>query len=171
MISIKPKENRKPNTSKIDVRKSKVHGSGVFAACDIKKGEKVIEYVGRIVTKDEAEDIADEQLEKSNGHKDCGGVYIFELNKKYDIDGNVSWNPARFINHSCDPNCETEGDDERIWVIALKAIKKGEELSYDYCYDIDNWDEHPCKCGAKSCVGYIVAEKLRGKIKRNVKKV
>jgi SET domain-containing protein len=168
-----PEELLKPrrvDMSKIVVRQSKVHGTGVFAACDIKKGEKVIEYVGDIVTKAESDKIADEQLEKSEGHSKEGGVYIFELNKKYDINGNVSWNPARFINHSCDPNCETEGDDWHIWIEAMRDIKKGEELSYDYCYDIDNWEEHPCKCGAKNCVGYIVNEKLRGKLKEKVKK-
>ncbi|MFH1802776.1 MAG: SET domain-containing protein-lysine N-methyltransferase [archaeon] len=170
MTDKKPAENKNPDASKIVVRSSKVHGNGVFAARDIAKGEKVIEYVGRIVTKDEADKIADEQLEKSNGHKDCGGVYIFELNKKYDLDGNVEWNPARYINHSCDPNCETEGDDEHIWIEAMRDIKKREELSYDYCYDLDNWDEHPCKCGASNCVGYIVNEKLRGKLEELKKK-
>jgi uncharacterized protein len=169
MTNKKPAENRHPNSSKIIVRKSKVHGNGVFAARDIKKGEKIIEYVGEIITKAEADERAEAQLEKSNGHKNCGGVYIFELNNKYDIDGNVSWNPARFINHSCDPNCETEGDDEHIWIEALKDIKKGEELNYDYCYDIDNWEDHPCKCGSKNCCGFIVAEKHRDKLE-NLKK-
>jgi len=164
MSDKKPEENRNVDTSKVVVGKSRVHGNGVFAACDIAKGEKVIEYVGRVVTKKEADKIADEQLEKSNGHKDCGGVYIFELNKKYDVEWNVEWNSARYINHSCEPNCETEGDDEHVWIEALRDIKKGEELGYDYCYDIDNWDEHPCECGASDCVGYIVAEKERGEL-------
>lgn len=163
-----PKElqgERKVDTSKIIVRKSKVHGTGVFAACDIKKGEKIIEYVGRIVSKEESEDIAQEQLERSEGHTKEGGVYIFELNDEYDIDGNVEWNPARYINHSCDPNCETEGDDWHIWIEALRDISKGEELSYDYCYDVEDWRDHPCRCGSENCFGFIVAEKLREKLK------
>lgn len=165
----KPKENRNPDASKIVVRKSKVHGTGVFAACDIKKGEKIIQYVGEIVTKAEAEKRCEEHLKKSNNHE-TGGVYVFELNDKYDIDGNVEWNPARFFNHSCEPNCETEGSDEEIWIEALRDIKKGEELTYDYCYDIDNWEEHPCKCGAESCCGYIISEKLRDKVREKLKK-
>ncbi len=86
------------------------------------------------------------------------------MNKKFDIDGNVSWNPARLINHSCDPNCETEGDDDHIWIEAMRDIKKGEELSYDYCFDVDDYEEHPCKCGSKNCCGFIVDEKKRGKL-------
>jgi len=167
-----PKELLKPRKvklSKVIVRKSKVHGTGVFAAKNLKKGERIIEYVGDIVTKKQSDKVAEEQLEKSANHTKDGGVYIFELNKRYDINGNVSWNSAKYINHSCEPNCETEGDDWHIWITALRDIKKGEELGYDYCYDIDNWQEHPCRCGSKSCVGFIIDEKLRGKVRKQLK--
>lgn len=148
-----------------EIRASRIHGSGVFAKQDIKKGTRVIEYVGEKITKKESDKRCDEQLE--TGKKTGGGiVYIFELNKKYDIDGNVPWNPARLINHSCDPNCEAEIDKGHIWIVAMRDIKKGEELSYDYGYDFDNWEEHPCRCGAKTCLGYIVAKRDRTKLKK-----
>jgi len=159
-------QERKPTTSKwIRVEDSKIHGKGVYAAKDIPKGTQIIEYVGKLVTKKEADDIADAQFEKGEKGEE-GHVYIFELNKKQDIDGNVPWNTARLINHSCDPNCETSGDDDHIWIEAMVDIKEGEELSYDYCYDIDDYEDHPCKCGKKNCCGYIIAEKHRKKVLR-----
>ncbi|MFH1425168.1 MAG: SET domain-containing protein-lysine N-methyltransferase [archaeon] len=157
-------QEKKPITSEwIVVRDSKIHRMGVYAAKDIPKGTQIIEYVGKLITKKEADVIADEQYEKGESGKE-GHVYIFELNDKFDIDGNVPWNTARLINHSCEPNCETEGDDEHIWIGAMRDIKEGEELSYDYCYDIEDYEDHPCKCGGKSCVGYIVGEKYRRKL-------
>jgi uncharacterized protein len=141
------------------VRKSKVHGTGVFALKDIPKGAKVIEYVGRKITKRESDDVFDKQFAKyEKNKKKYPGVYLFELNKKYDIDGDVSWNPAKYINHSCEPNCETDIIKGQIWIISIKNIKKGEEISYDYGYDLENYKDHPCWCGSKNCVGYIVAE-------------
>lgn len=159
--------NRKPTTSEwVKVRKSGIHGNGVFAAKDIPKGTKIIEYVGNIVTKKEADKIVDRDLDAAKEDDSNGAVYVFELNKKQDIDGNVPWNTARLINHSCDPNCETEGDDKHIWIEAMRDIKKGEELSYDYCYDLDDFEEHPCGCGSDICVGFIVDEKKRAKLTR-----
>ncbi len=160
----------KPTISKyVEVRNSPIHGTGIFAACDIPKGTKIIEYVGRKISKKESDDIADKQYEKGQQGTE-GHVYIFEVNKKYDLDGNVSWNTARFINHSCSPNCETEQDeDDRIWIVSIRAIKKGEELSYNYGYDIDNWKDHPCRCGSENCVGHIVAEKHWAKLRKLIK--
>jgi hypothetical protein len=110
-------------------------------------------------------------LEKSKGHTVDGGVYIFELNKRYDIDGNVPWNTARLINHSCDPNCETDIIKGKIWIIAAEDIKKGEELTYDYAFAFDeDYDEHTCKCGAKKCIGYIVSQDDWAKLRRRLKK-
>jgi len=146
----------KPTTSKwIRVEGSGIHGKGIFAACDISKGEKIIEYVGRKITKDESGVVADEQFELGESGVE-GHVYIFELNDKYDLDGNVPWNTARLINHTCDPNCESENDGGRVWIIALRDIKKGEELGYDYGYTLEGFHDHPCKCGSVDCVGYIV---------------
>ena len=89
-------------------KKSLLHGSGLFALSNIKKGEQVIEYIGDKVTKKEGDKRADKQIKKAEKNKKNGMVYVFELNKKYDIDGGVARNYARFINHSCDPNCEVE---------------------------------------------------------------
>lgn len=159
----------KPTTSPyIIVKNSKVHGKGVFARKNIPEGTKVIEYVGEKLTKAQSDKRSDEQLEKAK-HGD-GAVYIFELNKRYDIDGNVPWNTARLINHSCDPNCETDIVKGHIWIIALRDIKKSEELSYDYNFDIDDYEEHPCRCGSKNCVGYIVGEDHWPKLKRRLAK-
>ena len=155
----------------VGVKKSKVHGTGVFALKDIPKNTKVIEYVGKKVTKKQSDDVFEKQFAKyeKNPNK-YGGVYLFELNKRYDLDGNVSWNPARLINHSCDPNCETDIIKGHIWIISIKDIKKGEEINYDYGYDLENYKDHLCKCGTKKCIGYIVAEEHWPKLKKLLKK-
>jgi len=157
----------KPTSSQyVVVRRSKIHGTGIYAKKDISKGTNVIEYVGYLITKKEADDIADRELENHNKNSENGAVYIFDLNKKQDVNGNVSWNTAKWINHSCDPNCETEGDDDSIWIQAIGDIKKGAELTYDYCYDLDSYESHLCKCGSKNCIGYIVGEKHRKKLQK-----
>ena len=160
---------KKTTSQYIVVKGSKIHMKGVFAKKDIRKGTKVIEYVGRKVTKKQSDDIYDEQFEKSEGHSKDGGVYLFELNKRYDIEGNVPWNTARLINHSCDPNCETDIIGGKIYIIALRDIKKGEELSYDYGFEFDrDYRDHPCRCRAKNCIGYIVDQDDWSKLKRSL---
>lgn len=77
-----------------------------------------------------------------------------------DLDGDVPWNPARFINHSCAPNCEAEQDGDHIWIIARRDIAAGEELSFNYGYDLVDYRDHPCHCGTADCVGFIVAEEF-----------
>lgn len=149
-------------------RQSKIHGSGIFARKKIRKGTRIIEYVGERISKDEAQRRARKQLKRSE-KSDDGAVYIFEINDEFDIDGNVDWNPARLINHSCDPNCETEQEGERIWIEAIRTIQKGEELTYNYGYDVDHYDEHPCLCGSENCVGYIVREDHWKKLKKRLK--
>ena len=154
----------------IEVRDSKIHGKGVYAAKDIPKDTRVIEYVGDFVTKIEADLISDKELEKSKSNPDShGAVYLFTLNKEFDINGNVSWNTARLINHSCNPNCETDIVNNHIWIISLKDIKKGEELSYDYAYNLDNYEDHKCNCGSKNCVGYILNSDDRIRLRKKLR--
>jgi len=144
--------------SLIEVKESGIHNEGVFATCDISKGTQIVEYVGEKITSKKGSARSFQQQKR-------GMIYIFKINKKYDIDGDVPYNIARLINHSCSPNCEAEQKDEQIFICALKDIKKGEELTFDYNFGIDNYSEHPCRCGSSNCVGYIVGEKHWPKLK------
>jgi SET domain-containing protein len=151
------------------VRNSKVHGQGLYAARDIKQGERILEYVGEKVTKAESEHRAHELMDEAK--KTGGGaVYMFILNKKYDIDGNVDYNDARLMNHSCEPNCEANITRGRIWYVATKDIPEGAELGLNYGFALENWEDHPCLCGTKSCVGFIVAEEYWPKLRRQLAK-
>lgn len=139
-----------------EVRGSDIHGRGVYATTFIPKEEKIIEYVGEIVDKEESDRRGVQQHELAQETGDAA-VYIFTLSKNYDLDGNVPWNTARLINHSCDPNCEAWIDDHRIFIHALRDINPGEELTFDYGFDIDCFEDHPCRCGKPQCIGYIVS--------------
>ena len=154
------------------VKKSKVHGSGMLATEQILKGTKIIEYIGEKVSSKEGDRRSANRIKKYLNSKTTGSVYIFELNSKYDIDGSFNYNKARFINHSCSPNCEVQIIRGHIWIVAIKNIKKGDELSYDYGYEFDKDDfmDHICKCGSKNCVGYIISSDDWPKFKRFVKK-
>ncbi len=157
---------RRTTSPHIKVKESRIHSTGVFARVDIPKGARIIEYVGDRITKVESDRRADIPLENNKQNESYGAVYIFNLNKRHDIDGNVSFNTARFINHSCDPNCETEIIRGHIWIIALRDIKKGEELSYNYNYDFEDYEDHVCRCGSHLCVGYILDEDHWPRLKR-----
>jgi hypothetical protein len=146
--------------TRIEVRESSIHHKGVFALEPIKKGTKVIEYVGEKISAEEYERRADDQLAKhKEDSKKVGGVYIFEIDENTYIDGATEYNTAKYINHSCSPNCEVDITDGRIWIVAERDINEGEELFYNYGYDFDDeFEEHPCKCGSDNCVGYILSE-------------
>ncbi len=150
------------------VKKSSVHGTGLFATKNIKENTRIIEYIGEKVTKSEGDKRSSRRILKYQNSKDQGTVYIFELNKKYDIDGSVEYNKAKYINHSCNPNCEVDIIDNQIWISAIKKIKKGQELSYDYGYafDKDDYQDHICKCGSRNCIGYIISSEDWKKYKK-----
>jgi SET domain-containing protein len=139
-----------------EVRGSDIHGRGVYATTFIPKDTKIIEYVGEPIDKKESERRARRQQSKSVKSGDAA-VYIFNLTKNYDLDGNLPWNTARLINHSCAPNCEAFTTGRRIFIHALRDIQPGEELSFDYGFDVDCYEDHPCRCGTPFCVGYIVS--------------
>ena len=145
------------------VKNSNIDKRGLCASKDIKPEVKIIEYVGKLITKKETE-----QNLKFDNKKD---IYLFNVDEKYDLDGDFSWNIARLINHSCNPNCEVEGEGLKLWISSLRKIKKGEELTYDYGFGYDaDYKQFPCKCQSMNCVGYIVREGSRWRINKKFKK-
>jgi uncharacterized protein len=152
--------------STVRVRNSTIHGRGVFATRAIKKGERVIEQKGARITHDECDALDSNSTE--SGH-----TFLFTLNDDYVIDTNRGGNAARWINHGCTPNCESEYEEDdlgrphkdRIFINAMRDIKIGEELTYDYFITLD--EEHTdemkkiwqCLCGARKCIGTMLAEK------------
>ncbi len=142
----------------VKVKKSGIHGYGAYARTNIRKKKRIIEYIGPKITKKEAKEALTNNLNE----------YIFTLNDEVDIDGSVDWNIARYLNHSCDPNCESDIIKDRVWIFAIKNIKEGEELTYNYGYDIDDFKTRLCGCGAKDCVGYMVAQEDFEKVRNLV---
>jgi uncharacterized protein len=134
---------------------SQIHGVGAFARFDVACGTRLIEYVGRRIGKPET-------LRQCQGNNE----YIFSLNEHEDLDGNVEWNPARFINHGCAPNCDAELQGGRIWVVARRDIRAGEEITFNYGFDLEDYRNYPCNCGARDCVGFIVAEEFFDHVRR-----
>jgi uncharacterized protein len=126
---------------------SRIAGHGLFAVQDIQHGTRIIQYAGPKIPKRE-----------SLARLAQGNVYIFSFNDRFDIDGKDLTNTARYINHSCDPNCAVELTKRSIWIVALREITGGEELTYNYGYGIEAYEEHPCRCRAANCCGYMLAE-------------
>lgn len=159
--------------SKIVARRSAIHGTGVFATAPIAKGERIIEYRGQRRTHEDVD--AGEEGSAESGH-----TFLFTLNDEYVIDGARRGNVARWINHSCSPNCdsiieEAEGDDrtkDRVFIEAKRAIKPGEELTYNY--GITLGEPHTarlkkiwaCRCGARNCTGTMLQPKRKPAAKK-----
>lgn len=146
---------------RIQVRRSGVHGKGVFALQDLAEGEVLIEYVGEIISWDEAQDRHPHDPENPNH------TFYFHVNEDKVIDALYGGNSSRWINHSCDPNCEADEDNDRIFIKAIRNIKAGEELNYDYGLIIDEpytkklKAEYPCWCGSAHCRGTLLSPKER----------
>lgn len=148
-----------PDVQPFVVRKSKIAGQGAFATRDIRKGERVIEYLGERVT----HAIADARYD--DNATDAHHTFLFNVNRSVVIDAYYDGNDARFINHSCDPNCESEIERGRVFIDAIRNIRKGEELTYDYAFGRDGSEApeeetglYGCRCGAKGCRGTILEE-------------
>lgn len=148
------------------IRNSKVHGSGAFAVRRIRKGTRIMEYLGDRITHKEADKRYEDKLEDDNH------TFLFIVDRGIVIDAGVNGNEARFVNHSCDPNCESVIEDRRVFVEAIRTIQPGEELGYDYSIgrskdDPPNVDEiFACRCGVKTCRGTMLWPAKRPKARK-----
>ncbi|MFL6590694.1 MAG: SET domain-containing protein [Chthoniobacterales bacterium] len=155
-------------TSRIVVRNSTIHGRGVFATTRIRKGTRIIEYTGRRVPWKKAKD------EPPRDPRNPYHTFLFSLDNGDVIDAAVDGNEARWINHSCDPNCETTEEDDRVFVHALRTLRPGEELFYDYKIvpaerRSKKLEKHyACFCGTKKCRGTLL-EPLKRRKRRQSK--
>lgn len=140
------------------IRSSAIHAAGCYTTTAIREGALVVEYTGRRISKE----VADEKYENSPT------TYLFGIGDGSTvIDGHGT---AMFINHSCDPNCETEEIDERVWIKAIRDIEAGEELTYDYHLYDGGDDEAFCNCGSKKCRHSMYSiEELRRRAKEKAK--
>ena len=142
-----------------EIRSSPIQGLGAFATCAIPKGTRLIEYAGQRITSAESEArYPDDPAERHH-------TFLFAIDDDVVIDAAVDGNEARFINHSCDPNCDAVVDDARIFIETVRDIVSGEELAYDYQYTLEERHtparkrQYPCRCGAAKCRGTILAKK------------
>jgi SET domain-containing protein len=147
---------RAPRNPWLVLRSSKIHGRGVYARVDIPKDTRLIEYTGERINNAEADRrYEDERMSRHH-------TFLFILNSRTCIDAAVGGNISRFINHSCDPNCVAWIEGQHIWIDSLRAIRKGEELAYDYEYDflpgytVEDLEFYGCRCGSRKCRGTIV---------------
>jgi uncharacterized protein len=153
-----------PVNEYLELRGSPIHGLGGFARTDIPKGTRIIEYVGEKISNAEADRRYDDAKMKRHH------TFLFILNSRTCVDAAFDGNESRFLNHSCDPNCEAIITRGHIWIEAMRAIPAGTELVYDYQYEDDaEYTEedlrfYACRCGAPNCRGTIV--KTRKRLKR-----
>jgi SET domain-containing protein len=154
--SSRPRKSPPASSSLVEARQSSIHGRGVYAAAPIRKGTRIIEYVGERISHAEA----DRRYEVKG--PDDGHTFLFIASSRTVIDAGVDGNEARFINHSCHPNCETVIEGSRVFIDAIRDIKAGEELGYDYQLTWESTDEpeelalYACRCGAKKCRGTML---------------
>ena len=137
---------------------SSIEGRGVFAKRRFSPGELVVPYAPKQRRLDAS---APEAIAAAASKLTLlsGGTTV--------IVPDTSVPGGWLCNHSCEPNCETELDEDRIWITAVRDIREGEELSFNYCYDLEDFQDHPCRCGSEKCVGYIVAEEHFPHVRRH----
>ena len=163
--------SRSSNDAPFELRRSAIQGRGAFATRRIRPGQRIIEYTGEHITPDEG-DRRYEETGMGRHH-----TFLFTLDDGSVIDAAVRGNEARFINHSCDPNCQAIEEDGRIFIEAIRNIQPGTELTYDYAYERtdDHTDEdealYVCRCGAPNCRGTILAPVEKKKRKKAKKRV
>ena len=168
-FSAVPPKTKTPTSRRIQTRRSGVHGNGVFAVADIAEGETLIEYVGEVISWEEAQD------RHPHDPKDPNHTFYFHIDEDHVIDAKFGGNSSRWINHSCDPNCEADEQDGRVFIKALRNIPAGTELNYDYGLIIDEpytkalKAEYPCWCGSANCRGTLLSPK-EPKAKKSSKK-
>jgi uncharacterized protein len=141
------------------IRSSPIQGKGAFATQAIAAGTRLIEYAGERLTPEQADvRYPDDAVERHH-------TFLFAIDDDIVIDAAVDGNDARFINHSCAPNCDAVVDDGRIWIETIRDVEPGEELAYDYAYILAERHSpaakrrYPCNCGAANCRGTILARK------------
>jgi SET domain-containing protein len=142
-----------------EVRNSRIHGRGVFATERIPKGTRLIEYTGEIITWA----VADRRY--ADDGKNGFHTFLFDIDGRKVIDAAVGGNAARWINHSCAPNCQAVGEGDKIFIETIRTVKPGEELGYDYGFVFEERHtpelkaRYKCLCGAKTCRGTMLAKK------------
>ena len=160
----------RPKKPLFEVRHSRVHGRGVFALRRIRKGTNIIEYLGERVS----HELADERYagkDPMDGH-----TFLFTVDAKTVIDAGVNGNEARFVNHGCDPNCQTVQIGKRIFIEAIRTIRPGEELAYDYRIQRDADDPADvdvvfrCLCGANNCRGSMLVARPKKRARQPKKR-
>ena len=145
-------------------RRSGRHGLGVFAVRPIKRGTRIIEYTGELISHDEGER---RYPTAPDYHEEAEHTYLLQLDDDRVIDANVGGNDARFINHSCAPNCEPMRAGDHMWIVSVRDIRVGEELAYDYAIELDEphtparKKRFPCFCEAPTCRGSILKPKCQ----------
>ncbi len=150
------------------IRRSRIAGQGAFAVRKIRKGERLTEYVGERVTHAVADARYPEDKDMPEHH-----TFLFTVNRTTVIDASVGGNDSRYINHSCDPNCESVIKRSRVYIEAIRRIRPGEEITYDYAYVRDGTETeeeettvYGCRCGAASCRGTILAPLSLAELRR-----
>ena len=150
-----------PPARRLQVRRSAVHGRGVFTTVSIARGERLIEYKGELITWAEA------IRRHPHDPADPNHTFYFEIDDGHVIDGKYGGNSSRWINHACEPNCEAQQVGQRVFLHALRKLKAGEELFFDYGLVIDERHtaklkkQYECRCGKASCRGTMLAPKAR----------